>query len=370
MALRLCVECGARPPRPPKPCGRCGAAPSTWVRVPFTRSESDEQEARRILLNALVWSGATLVLGVGVYLLGGSGPVVSNPIVVLQAFLLLAAVGSGAVAFVCLLQFASGLSERRYRLDDGERVGTATGIGGRLWEATGSVTKSGVVFAPGAPDLTATLVFDNIRHLARDVGRALQRAEPSAIDLAITAGLLGLAARGRCELVVRTVQSWRKAAYEPVRSKPPRHGVWVRRCAGGEAPSPEEDAVEAAILAAFGPAEQASPSSAAVSREGDRRAPASDAVLAGDLVSIGRLVSTLVGDRPHARGWLRGMIKTQGRREGRNRPRPRLLDEPEAAALGRRLAGLFARGADGVASPSAALLFQVEEALSALSARE
>lgn len=380
MSLRLCVECGARTPRPPKPCGSCGAPASTWVPLPFTLG--DEAQRRGLRRLGLSVAAAVLIAGlvVAVVVLGSASPL-GRSTVLLQALLVLVAVFVGFFAVASFMEGAMELSERRYRHDDGERRGTARMGLGPLWEASGSVTGPGVVFAPGAPGLTAAVVLTHIRDLAPAVGRALQRDQPSAVDVAVTAALLGLASRGRCELVLRTTRSWEKTEHQAVRRHLPSHTLWLRRDARALGQPPEDGAVEAAILVALGQDGVAAAAEPGAKGGVYRRAPEVDGPPAGELISIEQMMLGLIGKRPYPRGWLRRKIRKQVRQEahasphaapatgepGQRRRRPptseRRLGEEETAALARQLTALLSTGPDGIAAPSAALLRQVSAAL-------
>jgi hypothetical protein len=236
---------------------------------------------------------------------------------------------------------------------------------GRLVKGHGSVTRDGGALAPGMPELRALPVFADIRAIGGHVARATGGAQPKAVDLAVAAALLGLASRGRCELLVRTKRSWYKADDAALLRLPDHHTVLVRRLANGRALPLEAGWLEGALLAALDAisgarlvrAPQPSP------RGPYRQGPAApEPAFAGEEpVLVEALMGALTGGRRKARGWLRAILRDEARRARREGD----LDTGATSAVGPALAAVFkAPHRHFETSPASALLLQITHGIS------
>ena len=363
MGLRLCIECGARPPRAGRvPCRACGGAPPAWRRVPITLLGL----ARRLAVGAvLTGSAAACVLAIFVLCTGWAHA--WWPLRVLQVLLAALMLVFGGLASCVMLRAAfEQLVAREHVHDQPGRPGSAHTVLGRLVKGRGHGTRDGGALAPGTPEVTALPVFADIRAIGGHVGSALGGAQPKAVDLAIAAALLGLASRGRCELLVRTTRSWYKGeAPAPLTRVPDQHTVLVRRLASGRALPLEAGWLEGALLAAL---DALGGTHAARAPQPSPRGPYRQGLVVPaptftgeEPILVETLMGALTGGRRKARGWLRAILRDEARRARREGD----LDARATSTVGPALAAVFkAPPRRFGTSPAAALLVQITHGIS------
>jgi hypothetical protein len=357
MSLRICIECGAPLPRAsrPVPCVACGARAPAWRAVPLTAGEV----ARRLGLaaGALVVAAVSFA-GIAASMWTGAGDPLQPLQVVLSALMIV-------VAGVVNVKLLSGAFARLFRRDfrhderEGERSGNARTVLGRLVQGEGRGTRVHGPFAPNAPSLAAAPAFASIRALSRELQRRLRSAhQPNAVETAVLAALLGLASRGRCELVVRVTRGWAMPSGGRRVRRPDHCTVMVQRVARGRDLPLEQGWVENTLLAALDALTAGAPRVQgaqlgpyrAGAQEDERRAPR-----ACDAIQVEALLAAFTGGRPNAVGWLRGILKDEARRA-----------QPPAPELEAQLAGeLHEALGTGTprSTPGRALMTQVQVGL-------
>jgi len=370
MSLGLCIECGAYRAGSvarSSPCVRCGGAAPAWERVPLTLGGL----ARRVVVGAALVGGAVLLVG-SAYVLCSRWLFPPGGARVLQVVLAAGMVAGGGLGAVGLLrQAVERLFQREHRHDQGEgdRRGQARALFGRVRQATGGATRDRGLFAPGTPALEALPVFVNMRVLAPDIGRALRAPQPKAVDIAVLAALLGLASRGRCELVLRVTHGWQRPTGSVLRRDAERYTLRVRPTARAGALPREDGWLENALLTALEavsstpPGRTPSPAGGRVAGSPYRSgAPAVRAPREGSM-PIETLMGALTGGRHKARRWLHGVLRAQAAGAGALSHEAKVT---AAARVGPELAAVLRlrrAGAGAGPVPAAALLAQVREGL-------
>ncbi len=362
MSLGLCIECGAfRAPTPRRaPCHACGAAAPEWKRVPLTAAGLAHRLGVGLLLAAVGLFLAALVMTLCSRWLGPPEPERMFQLVLLA----ITVIGGGVAALVLVRLAMEKVFYLDYRHDqaEGDRRGEAHVVSGRVGAAAGRATRDAGVFAPGTPGLAGLPVFVNMGVFAPEIGRAMRAPYPKGADVAVLASLLGLASRGRCELVLRLTRTWTRRPGERVRKGPDRFTVRVRRIAARGALPPEQGWLENALLAALEAVSTApgQTSIRAVRGEGPYRSTAT--ALAAEQrdapVPIDVLLGAFTGGRLEARRWLHSVLRGEAKALG--------YDERRAAAerLRPELTAVLAlqRHSSGH-SPAAALLLEIKEGL-------
>ena len=143
--------------------------------------------------------------------------------------------------------------EREHRHDeiDGDRRGEAATRCGRLVRGHGQSTRGPEPFVPGTPGLAAAAIFAHARDVNLSIGAALSASQPPAVDTALLGALLGLAARGRCALVLGTTRTWSLAGPGARTRSAEKHTWRVQRVEGARERAMGEGWVESALLAAL-----------------------------------------------------------------------------------------------------------------------
>jgi hypothetical protein len=244
------------------------------------------------------------------------------------------------VAIVYLLERGVGpIVEREHRHDerDGDRHGVATTRFGRLLRGHGRSTRPPEPFAPGTPGLSAAAIFAHAGEVNLRISAAVSASQPPAVDTAVLGALLGLAARGRCALLLRTTRNW--SVTRPKQRRRAEALTWsVRRVEGGREQAMDEGWVESALLAALdalaadgapSPAPAAGPYRSAVITP-------SASGIDGAAVPVPALIQALTRGHDPPRGWLKGVLRGEARRWARA-----TRDAEVGAALGAELASLF-----------------------------
>ncbi len=362
MSLRLCIECGAYRPRPvpwSAPCPRCDAAAPAWKPVPLTFQEL----SRRVVMGTVLAGGAAVAAG-AIHVLCSGWLYPPGDLRVFQVVIAVVTLLFGGIGGVLLLREAVEQMFHRDHVHDqrlGDRRGEARAVFGIVRRANGRATRDAGLLAPGTPGLSSMPVFVNMRALAPVIGRALRAPQPKAVDVAVLAALLGLASRGRCELVLRVTRAWQRPSGGVVRREAERFTVHVRRVAGAGALAPEQGWLENALLTALdglSVSRSRNPPAAPPTVTGPYRSGAPTPPSTSEVpVLVETLMGALTGGRLKARNWLHSVLRAEA-------AGPSALPyEARLAVASRVSADLAAVLARPASSPAAALLAQIRQGL-------
>jgi hypothetical protein len=351
MALRLCIDCGASRADDLALCNECQARPPAWKAAPLTLGG---------LMDRL-WTSAGLLMVVTTCF-GALIAVVAGWPVWVPALIRI------AVGVMCVIagpiaahDLIDELFHRDHVHEEGSRRGEARTLFGRVVTGEGQATRIGDRYRPATRSQDASLVFAGMRSVNPEIARALRlSSQPRAVDVAVLSALLGLAARGRCELVLRVHRSWERPRSGKVLRRSDVNAVLVRRGARGADADGETGWLENALLAALDQLSTSAPEPPGGAALGPYRsgkgAPSAEQA-SGSLVTVPALLAGLTGRRAEARGWLRGNLRAEARRN----PGRQDLAADQARGLGAEL-GAELRGEP--TGPAGALLTQIRAALS------
>jgi hypothetical protein len=262
----------------------------------------------------------------------------------------------GAVAYVAK-RGVGPIVEREHRHDerDGDRRGEAATRFGRLVRGQGRSTRPPMPFVPETPRLAAAAIFAHAGDVNLSLGTALSSSQPPAVNTAVLGALLGLAARGRCALLLGTTRTWSLAGPGAKTRSTEAHTWTVQRVEGARERAMDEGWVESALLAALDALAAETPSAApGVSPYRTAGTAPSAPGIEGAAMPVPALIRALTGGREHPRSWLKGILRREaGRRAARGAPDPEV-----GAALGQELASIFYRDR-AMRTPLRALLVQV-----------
>jgi hypothetical protein len=247
---------------------------------------------------------------------------------------------------------------REYLHDEGGRRGKADALFGILLRGEGQAVRVDPPFVPGTRSLDGALVFASMRVIHPMLAKVLRSSsQPKAVDTAVLAAFLGLAARGHVELVAGWPRWWLKGSDVSLTARATGAlTVTVRRRAAGEGLREEEGWLEQALLAAIGghrpgpPRSSGSPVTGPYRRGRDevRDVEAAD----GEPVRVEAILATLTEGRRQPRLHLHRLLRAEAAGAASRTEDAEVAGEELLSVLPRRKWG-----------PGRALLAHVEEAL-------